>query len=164
MDFVTRMKAPHRTPAGYKSREDARMTTRDFLFQLLGISHTANTRVGNKFIRGVSGGERKRISIIEAMATRGSIYCWDNPTKGLDANTALQYVTAVRRMTDVFGLTSVVTIYQAGNGIYELFDKVLVLDQGKQIYYGPTKEARPFMEQLGFICADGANIADFLAG
>jgi ABC-type multidrug transport system ATPase subunit len=164
MDFATRMKVANHTPSGHKSREDARIVTRDFLFQLLSISHTANTRVGNEFIRGVSGGERKRISIIEAMATRGSIYCWDNPSKGLDANTALQYVKVVRQMTDLFGLASVVTLYQAGNGIYELFDKVLVLDQGKQIYYGPMKEARPFMEQLGFICADGANIADFLAG
>ncbi|KAI7976856.1 hypothetical protein EIK77_010087 [Talaromyces pinophilus] len=164
MDFVTRMKVPHRIPSGYKSHDDARIATRDFLFSLLNISHTANTRVGNEFIRGVSGGERKRLSIIEAMATRGSIYCWDNPTKGLDANTALQYVQAVRKMTDLFGLASIVTLYQAGNGIYELFDKVLMLDQGKQIYYGPMKEARPFMEQLGFICADGANIADFLAG
>ncbi|KAL2836312.1 ABC-2 type transporter-domain-containing protein [Aspergillus pseudoustus] len=164
MDFATRMKVPHRVPSGYKSREDARIATRDFLFHLLSISHTANTRVGNEFIRGVSGGERKRLSIIEAMATRGSIYCWDNPTKGLDANTALQYVKAIRKMTDLFGLASIVTLYQAGNGIYELFDKVLVLDQGKQIYYGPMKEARPFMEQLGFICADGANVADFMAG
>ncbi|GAM42293.1 ABC transporter [Talaromyces pinophilus] len=136
MDFATRMKEPHCTPVGYNSREDARIATRDFLFQLLSISHTANTRVGNEFIRGVSG----------------------------DANTAPQYVMAVRGITNLFGPASVITLYQAGNSIYELFDKVLVLDQGTQIYYGPVKEARPFMEQLGFICADGANIADFLAG
>jgi ABC-type multidrug transport system permease subunit/ABC-type multidrug transport system ATPase subunit len=67
-------------------------------------------------------------------------------------------------MTDVFGLASIVTLYQAGNGIYELFDKVLVLDGGQQIYYGPLKEARPFMEDMGFICSDGANVADFLTG
>tara|TARA_R110002060_G_scaffold60153_1_gene69888 strand:- start:2224 stop:2445 length:222 start_codon:yes stop_codon:yes gene_type:complete len=67
-------------------------------------------------------------------------------------------------MTTIFGLSTVVTIYQAGNGIYDLFDKVLVLDEGKQIYYGPLKEARPFMENLGFVCADGANVADFLTG
>lgn len=67
-------------------------------------------------------------------------------------------------MTDVLGLSSIVTLYQAGNGIYNLFDKVLVLDEGKEIYYGPMKEARPFMESLGFLCADGANVADFLTG
>lgn len=64
----------------------------------------------------------------------------------------------------MLGLASIVTLYQAGNGIYNLFDKVLVLDEGKQIYYGPMKEARPFMENLGFICDDGANVADYLTG
>jgi ABC-type multidrug transport system permease subunit len=67
-------------------------------------------------------------------------------------------------MTDVLGLASIVTLYQAGNGIYNLFDKVLVLDEGKQVYYGPMKEARPFMEQMGFICQHGANVADYLTG
>lgn len=67
-------------------------------------------------------------------------------------------------MTDVFGLASIVTLYQAGNGIYDLFDKVLVLDEGKEIFYGPLEEGRPFMEELGFICDDGANVADFLTG
>jgi hypothetical protein len=77
---------------------------------------------------------------------------------------ALEYTKAIRAMTDVLGLSSIVTLYQAGNGIYNLFDKVLVLDEGKEIYYGPMKEARPFMENLGFICGDGANVADFLTG
>ncbi|KAF2160175.1 hypothetical protein M409DRAFT_70682 [Zasmidium cellare ATCC 36951] len=135
---------------------------RDFLLKALGISHTSDTKIGDAFIRGVSGGERKRVSIIETMATRGSIYCWDNSTRGLDANTALQFVKAVRTMSDIFGLTSILTLYQAGNAIYELFDKVLVLEKGLQIYYGPAKSARQFMEDLGFVCADGANVADFL--
>ena len=67
-------------------------------------------------------------------------------------------------MTDVLGLASIVTLYQAGNGIYNLFDKVLVLDAGKQIFYGPLKEAKPFMEDMGFVCQDGANVADYLTG
>ena len=67
-------------------------------------------------------------------------------------------------MTDVLGLASIATLYQAGNGIYHLFDKVLVLDGGKEIFYGPIREARPFMESLGFVCQEGANVADFLTG
>lgn len=67
-------------------------------------------------------------------------------------------------MTDVLGLSTIVTLYQAGNGIYNLFDKVLVLDGGKEIFYGPRTEARPYMESLGFVCRDGANVADFLTG
>jgi ABC-type multidrug transport system permease subunit len=79
-------------------------------------------------------------------------------------SSALEYTKAIRTLTDVLGLTTIVTLYQAGNGIYNLFDKVLVLDEGKQTYYGPRKEARPFMESLGFICSHGANVADYLTG
>jgi len=67
-------------------------------------------------------------------------------------------------MTDVLGLATIVTLYQAGNGIYNLFDKVLLLEGGKEVFYGPLKEARPFMEALGFVCRDGANVADYLTG
>lgn len=67
-------------------------------------------------------------------------------------------------MTDQFGLASIATLYQASNAIYEQFDKVLILDKGQQIYYGPVHDAKPFMENLGFICQDGANVADFLTG
>ncbi|KAF7184934.1 ABC multidrug transporter atrF [Pseudocercospora fuligena] len=164
IDFATRLKVPYHPHPDYATKEEARMASKDFLLSLLDILHTANTRVGDTFIRGVSGGERKRVSILETMATRGSVYCWDNSTRGLDANTALQYVKAVRALSDIFGLASIVTLYQAGNGIYELFDKVLVLEKGKQIFYGPAKSARGFMEDLGFVCAEGANVADFLTG
>ncbi|KAL3424907.1 ABC-2 type transporter [Phlyctema vagabunda] len=164
IDFATRMKIPSQTTPGFNNPEEARVATRDFLLRAMGISHTIDTKVGNAYIRGVSGGERKRVSIVETLATRGSIYCWDNPTRGLDASTALQYIKAIRVMTDIFGLASIVTIYQAGNGIYDLFDKTLVLHQGKELYYGPLTQARPFMEGLGFDCAEGTNVADFLTG
>ena len=164
MDFATRLKVPFNLPDGVDSPEAYRQETKKFLMESMRISHTEDTKVGNEFVRGVSGGERKRVSIIECLASRGSIFCWDNSTRGLDASTALEWTKAIRAMTDVLGLSSIVTLYQAGNGIYDLFDKVLVLDEGKQIYYGPMTEARPFMEDLGFICRDGSNVADFLTG
>ncbi|KAM5346973.1 hypothetical protein ACJ41O_009978 [Fusarium nematophilum] len=164
MDFATRLKVPFQLPNGVTSAEDMRVEARDFLLQSMGIEHTHDTKVGNAFIRGVSGGERKRVSIIETLTTRGSVLCWDNSTRGLDASTALEYTKAIRAMTDVLGLASIVTLYQAGNGIYDLFDKVLVLDEGKEVYYGSMKEARPFMESMGFICHHGANVADYLTG
>jgi ABC-type multidrug transport system ATPase subunit len=164
MDFATRLKVPFDASKDAAAREQAREETRDYLLESLGISHTHTTKLGNEFIRGVSGGERKRVSIVETMATRGSVFCWDNSTRGLDASNALEWAKTVRTMTDVLGLASIATLYQAGNGIYHLFDKVLVLDGGKQIYYGPMAEARPFMEDLGFVCPEGANVADFLTG
>ncbi|CAG8003807.1 unnamed protein product [Penicillium olsonii] len=163
MDFATRLKVPFHlpddmTPAEYQE------ASKKFLLESVGISHTENTKVGNEYVRGVSGGERKRVSIIETMATRGSVFCWDQSTRGLDASTALEWTKAIRAMTDTLNLSTVVTLYQAGNGIYDLFDKVLVLDEGEQIYYGPREQARPFMEAAGFKCLEGSNVADYLTG
>ncbi|KAK4223152.1 ABC-2 type transporter-domain-containing protein [Podospora fimiseda] len=164
MDFATRLKIPAKLPDGVKTEEEYRQEVMDFLLESMGISHTRGTKVGNEFVRGVSGGERKRVSIIECLATRGSVFCWDNSTRGLDASSALDYCKALRAMTDVLGLATIVTLYQAGNGIYNQFDKVLVLDAGKEVFYGPMNEARPFMERLGFVCRDGSNVADYLTG
>ncbi|KAI9047875.1 hypothetical protein LZ554_007677 [Drepanopeziza brunnea f. sp. 'monogermtubi'] len=164
IDFATRMKVPFNVSPAKGSAEEFQQKTREFLLKSMGISHTQDTRVGNEFVRGVSGGERKRVSIIETLATRASVVCWDNSTRGLDASTALEYTKAIRALTDMFGLASIITLYQAGNGIYNQFDKVLIIDEGKQIYYGPRTEARPFMEEQGFVCVKGANVADFLTG
>ncbi len=164
IDFATRMKVPFNLPSKMGTPEEYQRATRDFLLKSMGISHTHDTKVGNEFVRGVSGGERKRVSIIETLATRASVFCWDNSTRGLDASTALEYTKAVRAITDIFGLASIVTLYQAGNGIYHLFNKVLVIDEGKQIFYGPLETAKPFMQNLGFFCDDGANVADYLTG
>ncbi|EFW99559.1 ABC multidrug transporter [Grosmannia clavigera kw1407] len=164
MDFATQLKVPFKMPEGYIDKDDIRQENKDFLLESMSISHTDGTKVGDAFVRGVSGGERKRVSIIECMATHGSIFFWDNSTRGLDASTALEWTKAIRAMTDVLGLATVVTLYQAGNGIYNLFDKVLVLDNGNEVFYGTREEARPFMEDQGFVCRDGANVADYLTG
>ncbi|KAJ5376401.1 ABC multidrug transporter atrF [Penicillium cosmopolitanum] len=87
----------------------------DALLKMFGISHTKNTQVGNEYVRGVSGGERKRVSIAETLATKSSVVCWDNSTRGLDASTALDYAKSLRIMTDVSKRTTFVTLYQAGS-------------------------------------------------
>ena len=108
------------------------------------------------------GGERKRVTLAEALATDASVYCWDNATRGLDASTALKYAQTCRDLCDTEGKVNIVSLYQAGNGIYELFDKVTVLAEGQVIYYGPRSEARPYFEGLGLVHMDGANTADYL--
>ncbi|KAL2810634.1 ABC-2 type transporter-domain-containing protein [Aspergillus granulosus] len=164
IDFAARMKVPYHLPPGITTHEEYVQSYKDFLLRSVGISHTARTKVGDAFIRGVSGGERKRVSILECLTTCASVFCWDNSTRGLDTSTALEWIKAIRVMTDILGLSTIVTLYQAGNGIYEHFDKVLLLDEGKQIFYGPQKDAVPFMEGLGFMRDPGSNRGDFLTG
>ncbi|KAI9051036.1 hypothetical protein LZ554_005144 [Drepanopeziza brunnea f. sp. 'monogermtubi'] len=132
------------------------------LMKMFGISHTRHTLVGDAFVRGISGGERKRVSIAETLATKSTVVAWDNSTRGLDASTALDYAKSLRVMTDISNRTTLVTLYQAGEGIYELMDKVLVIDEGKMIYQGPAKAAKKYFEDLGYFCPERQTTADFL--
>ncbi|KAI7876976.1 hypothetical protein K492DRAFT_210004 [Lichtheimia hyalospora FSU 10163] len=134
------------------------------LGNMLGLTKQMNTLVGNAFVRGLSGGERKRLSIAEVMTTQSSINLWDGSTRGLDAASALDYVRSLRIMTDIFKKTTVATLYQASNNIFNLFDKVLVLDQGYCIYFGPINQAKKYFEDLGFYCPPRKSTPDFLTG
>ncbi|KAI1477578.1 ABC-2 type transporter-domain-containing protein [Daldinia eschscholtzii] len=134
----------------------------DALLKMFGISHTKYTLVGDDYTRGVSGGERKRVSIAETLASKSTVMAWDNSTRGLDASTALDYAKSLRIMTDISNRTTLVTLYQAGEGIYELMDKVLVIDQGRQIFSGPAKDAKQYFIDLGFECPERQTTADFL--
>jgi ATP-binding cassette, subfamily G (WHITE), member 2, SNQ2 len=121
----------------------------DALLKMFGISHTKHTLVGDEYVRGVSGGERKRVSIAETLATKSTVVCWDNSTRGLDASTALDYANSLRVMTDISNRTTFVTLYQAGEGIYRLMDKVLVIEEGRMIYQGPASDAKAYFEVRG---------------
>lgn len=134
----------------------------DSFLKMFAISHTKNTNVGDEYTRGVSGGERKRVSIAETLATKSTVTCWDNSTRGLDASTALNYAKSLRIMTDVSDRTTLTTLYQAGEGIYELMDKVLVIDQGRMLYQGPASDARQYFVDLGFFAPPRQTTADFL--
>jgi ABC-type multidrug transport system ATPase subunit len=143
-----------------------------------GISHTINTRVGNDFVRGVSGGERKRVTIAEVALSAAPLQCWDNSTRGLDSANAIEFCKTLRMSTELVGCTAVVAIYQAPQSAYDvsvsvprvshladirqIFDKVVVLYEGRQIYFGPCTEAQAYFENLGFDCPDRQTTADFL--
>lgn len=131
---------------------------------MFNIEHTINTIVGGAFIRGVSGGERKRVSIAEMMVTSATVLAWDNTTRGLDASTALDYAKSLRIMTNIYKTTTFVSLYQASESIYEQFDKVMVIDQGRQVYLGPISEARGYFEGLGFVPKPRQTTPDYLTG
>ncbi|KAH8669011.1 ABC-2 type transporter-domain-containing protein [Xylariales sp. PMI_506] len=138
-------------------KEFLRVTTK-----LLWIEHTLDTKVGNEYVRGVSGGERKRVSIAEALITRASVQGWDNSSKGLDASTAVEYLRSLRTLTNMAQVSTAVSLYQAGESLYDLVDKVLLIDQGQCIYYGSADHAKQYFVDLGFDQPERWTTADFL--
>lgn len=163
LSFALKTKTP-----GKESRnegESRKDYVREFLrivTKLFWIEHTLGTKVGDEFVRGVSGGEKKRVSIAEALITRASVQAWDNSTRGLDASTALEYVQSIRSLTNMANVSTAVALYQAGESLYDLFDKVLLIDQGQCLYFGPTNMAKQYFVDLGFVCPDRWTTADFL--
>jgi ATP-binding cassette subfamily G (WHITE) protein 2 (SNQ2) len=83
-------------------------------------------------------------------------------TRGLDASTALEFVRALRIATDVARLSTIVSIYQASESLYQLFDKVCVIYEGKMAYYGPANQARQYFIDMGYEPANRQTTADFL--
>ncbi|CAI6337086.1 unnamed protein product [Periconia digitata] len=144
------------------SREDFFKFVAKVVMAVVGLSHTYNTKVGNDFIRGVSGGERKRVSIAEMMVAGSPFAAWDNSTRGLDSATAFKFVQSLRTASDFGGSSAAVAIYQASQSIYEIFDKATVLYEGRQIFFGPAEEARPFFERQGWYCPPRQTTGDFL--
>jgi ATP-binding cassette subfamily G (WHITE) protein 2 (SNQ2) len=130
--------------------------------KLFWIEHTLDTKVGNEFIRGVSGGEKKRVSIAEAMITKASVQSWDNSTRGLDASTALEYVQSLRSLTNMANISTSVALYQAGESLFDLFDKVLLIHEGRCYYFGPADHAAAYFKNLGFVQPERWTTADFL--
>jgi len=164
LSFAIDTKTPRRRVQGMsvsQFKEDVIST----LLKMFNMEHTRNTMAGGVAgIRGVSGGERKRISIAEMMITRSSVACWDNTTRGLDASTALDFAKCLRILTDVYQLPNIVSLYQASENIYKLFDKVMVIHEGKQIYFGPTSKARAYFENLGYEPKPRQTTPDYLTG
>jgi ATP-binding cassette subfamily G (WHITE) protein 2 (SNQ2) len=132
------------------------------LLRIFGIAHTKYTLVGDEYTRGVSGGERKRVSIAETLATKSTVVCWDNSTRGLDSSTALDYAKSLRVMTDISNRTTFVTLYQAGEGIYQVMDKVMVIDAGRCIFEGRARDAKQYFLDLGYYCPERQTTPDFL--
>ncbi|KAM5368274.1 hypothetical protein ACJZ2D_009640 [Fusarium nematophilum] len=135
---------------------------RDAVMAMFGITNTLDTKVGNDFVRGVSGGERKRVSIAEATLNQSAIQCWDNSTRGLDSATALGFVRTLRLGTRLAGASAIVALYQASQPAFDEFDKVLLLYEGRQIYFGPRKDAKQYFTDMGYHCPPRQTTADFL--
>eukprot|EP01119_Soliformovum_irregulare_P011474 TRINITY_DN2879_c0_g1_i1.p1 TRINITY_DN2879_c0_g1~~TRINITY_DN2879_c0_g1_i1.p1 ORF type:complete len:1443 (-),score=460.96 TRINITY_DN2879_c0_g1_i1:56-4384(-) len=163
LDFALKMKTPGNLLPEEKKR-DFRTRVLDGLLNMFGLVKQRHTIAGNEFVRGLSGGERKRLTISEAMASQGAIECWDCSTRGLDAASALDYAKSLRITTDTLNKTTIATFYQASESIYKLFDRVLVLEKGKCIYFGPTSEAKQYFVDLGFDCEPRKSTPDFLTG
>uniref|UniRef100_G1T177 Broad substrate specificity ATP-binding cassette transporter ABCG2 n=1 Tax=Oryctolagus cuniculus TaxID=9986 RepID=G1T177_RABIT len=126
----------------------------------LGLEKVADSKVGTQFIRGVSGGERKRTSIGMELITDPSILFLDEPTTGLDSSTANAVLLLLKRMSKQ-GRTIIFSIHQPRYSIFKLFDSLTLLASGKLMFHGPAQQALEYFASAGYRCEPYNNPADF---
>lgn len=161
LSFAAHARAPQRRIEGMTRNEYVDALTQ-VVMSVFGLSHTYHTKVGSEFIRGVSGGERKRVSIAEMFLSRCRIGAWDNSTRGLDAASALKFVRALRLAADMGQSCHAIAAYQASQSMYDLFDKVVVLYEGFEIYYGRRDRAVAYFQDMGWARPERQVSGDFL--
>ena len=126
----------------------------------LRLTKCQNTKIGGPLIKGVSGGERKRTSIGVELITDPNLIFLDEPTTGLDSFTATSVMEILRDLA-LSGRTIVSTIHQPNSDIFEMFDRLMLLAQGKIIYFNEAKLAVGHFERIGFKCPELSNPADY---
>lgn len=130
------------------------------LINELGLGKCQHSLVGNDLVRGVSGGERKRVNIAMELVTDPSLVFLDEPTSGLDsfnAQSVMQLLLKLARNNR----TIVTTIHQPRSSIYQMFDTLMLVSDGRAMYFGPASFATEYFARQGFPCPDTYNPADF---
>ena len=127
----------------------------------LGLTKCKNSIIGGELMRGVSGGERKRVSIGQEMLINPSLLFLDEPTSGLDSTTAQRIVSTLWELSKG-GRTIVMTIHQPSSRLFYMFHKVLLLSEGKPLYFGKGSEAMDYFSGIGYSPSIAMNPADFL--
>ncbi|KAJ3335669.1 Talin-1 [Gonapodya sp. JEL0774] len=143
------------------SNDAKRFRVREAMVEL-GILGIADRRIGGTSNRGISGGEKRRVSIACELVTSPSILYLDEPTSGLDSFNAYNVIECLVTMARNYQRTVILTIHQPRSNIYALFDQLVLLAKGKMIFSGAAQDiAIKHFSHLGFHCPVGFNMADY---
>ncbi|CAO2208644.1 unnamed protein product [Urochloa humidicola] len=141
--------------------QEANVVT-DYILKILGLEICADTMVGDEMLRGISGGQRKRVTTGEMLVGPARALFMDEISTGLDSSTTFQIVNSLRQSIHILGGTAVISLLQPAPETYNLFDDILLLSDGQVVYQGPREEVLEFFESMGFRCPERKGVADFL--
>ncbi|KAM3202019.1 pleiotropic drug resistance protein 2 [Capsicum annuum] len=134
----------------------------DYVLKILGLDICADIMVGDDMRRGISGGQKKRVTTGEMLVGPAKAFFMDEISKGLDSSTTYQIVKFMRQMVHVNDITMVISLLQPDPETFDLFDDVILLSEGQIVYQGPRENVLEFFEYMGFRCPERKGIADFL--
>ncbi|XP_071915846.1 pleiotropic drug resistance protein 2-like isoform X8 [Coffea arabica] len=134
----------------------------DYVLKILGLDICADIMVGDDMRRGISGGQKKRVTTGEMLVGPAKAFFMDEISTGLDSSTTFQIVKFMRQMVHINDVTMVISLLQPAPETFELFDDVILLSDGWIVYQGPRENILEFFEYMGFRCPERKGIADFL--
>eukprot|EP01018_Ginkgo_biloba_P026516 Gb_28918 [translate_table: standard] len=132
------------------------------LKQILGLDVCADIMVGDRMRRGISGGQKKRVTTGEMIVGPAKALFMDEISTGLDSSTTYQIVRCLSQYVHVFRATVVISLLQPAPETFDLFDDVILLSEGQVVYQGPRESILEFFESMGFRCPERKGVADFL--
>ncbi|OVA06116.1 ABC transporter-like [Macleaya cordata] len=134
----------------------------DYVLKILGLDICEDVMVGNEMIRGISGGEKKRLTTGEMLVGPAKALFMDEISTGLDSSTTFQIVKYMRQMVHIMDVTMIISLLQPAPETFELFDDIILLSEGQIVYQGPRENILEFFEHTGFKCPERKGVADFL--
>lgn len=133
----------------------------ELIIKELGLTKCADTQVGTDMIKGISGGEKKRLSVGVELITDPNIIFLDEPTSGLDSHMALSLFEKLSELKTEIGRPIVSTIHQPSTKLFNSFDLLLLLSEGNTVYFGPAKDAVDYFNNIGLHCPLYSNPCEF---
>ncbi|KAL0369558.1 UNVERIFIED_CONTAM: Pleiotropic drug resistance protein 2 [Sesamum angustifolium] len=134
----------------------------DYVLKILGLDICADIMVGDDMRRGISGGQKKRVTTGEMLVGPAKAFFMDEISTGLDSSTTFQIVKFMRQMVHINDITMVISLLQPAPETFDLFDDVILLSDGQIVYQGPRENILEFFEYMGFRCPERKGVADFL--
>ncbi|CAA0839380.1 ABC transporter G family member 40, partial [Striga hermonthica] len=154
-DVDTYMKA-----AAIEGQEASIVT--DYVLKILGLEICADTVVGDENTRGISGGQRRRVTTGEMLVGPAKVLFMDEISTGLDSSTTFQVVNSIRQFAHIMKGTVLISLLQPEPETYDLFDDIILISEGQIVYAGPREFVLEFFQSMGFKCPERKGIADFL--
>ncbi|KAL8172155.1 hypothetical protein V2J09_023959 [Rumex salicifolius] len=141
-----------------KTNEDIRLLVDDIIGEM-GLRDCANSKIGNWHLRGLSGGEKKRLSIGLALITQPHVFLLDEPTSGLDSAAAFFVTQSLKNVADE-GKIVAFSVHQPSSEVFELFDDLLLISGGQVVFFGEANLAIKFFAEAGFPCPNRRSPCD----
>ncbi|XP_042048272.1 ABC transporter G family member 29-like [Salvia splendens] len=142
--------------------EDGSGDITDYVLKVLGLEECRDTIVGDQMLRGISGGQKKRLTTGEMIVGPSKVMFMDEISTGLDSSTTFQVVKCMQQIAHHTEATILMSLLQPDPETFNLFDDIILLSEGHAVYHGPIQHVLEFFKVNGFQCPQRKGVADFL--